>query len=165
MKVSRHWATPLTIGAFGLMSVTGLLMFFHWNTGLNKTAHEWLGWLMVIGVVAHAAANWPAFKRYFLDSPRGKLLLGASLFVTCATFIPLPESGGANLPPPVMAMKAVTRAPVATVAALSGRPVDQVIAQLGSVGIKVPHPDATLDGVIGGNRELEAAAMRAIFGK
>jgi hypothetical protein len=164
MKVSRNWATPVTIGAFGLMSVTGMLMFFHWNTDLNKTAHEWLGWLMVIGVAAHAAANWPAFKRYFVASPQGRLILAASLFVTCASFVPLPGSG-TNLPPPVMAMKAVTRAPLATVAALSGKPVEEVIARLDSVGIKVPYPDATLDNIIGGNREQEAAAMRVIFGR
>ena len=42
MKISREWATPLTIGAFGLMSVTGMLMFFHLDTGFNKLAHEWL---------------------------------------------------------------------------------------------------------------------------
>ena len=29
MKISREWATPLTIGIFALMAVTGLLMFFH----------------------------------------------------------------------------------------------------------------------------------------
>lgn len=29
MKYLRPWATPLTIGAFAIMSTTGLLMFFH----------------------------------------------------------------------------------------------------------------------------------------
>ena len=66
--ISRDWATPITIGAFAVMSVTGLLMFFHLDIGLNKLAHEWLGWLMVAGVAAHAIANWGAFKRYFVST-------------------------------------------------------------------------------------------------
>jgi hypothetical protein len=47
MKISTNWATPLTIGTFTLMAVTGMLMFFHADIGLNKTAHEWLGWVMI----------------------------------------------------------------------------------------------------------------------
>ena len=34
MKLSREWATPLTIGAFALMAATGTAMFFHLNNGL-----------------------------------------------------------------------------------------------------------------------------------
>ena len=40
MKLQRDWATPLTIGAFGLLAVTGVLMFFHPDSGLNKAVHE-----------------------------------------------------------------------------------------------------------------------------
>lgn len=36
----REWATPLTIGSFLLIAVTGVLMFFHLDSGLNKLAHE-----------------------------------------------------------------------------------------------------------------------------
>ena len=43
MKLSRDWATPLTAGAFIVLAVTGLLMFFHLDRGLNHLAHEWLG--------------------------------------------------------------------------------------------------------------------------
>ncbi len=40
-------------------------MFFHLDSGLNKTAHEWLSWAMVIGVSLHILLNLNAFKRYF----------------------------------------------------------------------------------------------------
>ena len=46
----RRWATPLTIGAFVFMAVTGILMFFEVRLGIIKVAHEWLSWLMVIAV-------------------------------------------------------------------------------------------------------------------
>ena len=53
MAIERQWVTPLVAGSFLLMGVTGILMFFHWDSGLNKAAHEWLGWLMIIGVALH----------------------------------------------------------------------------------------------------------------
>ena len=43
MALQRQWTTPLVAGSFLLMGATGILMFFHWDTGLNKTVHEWLG--------------------------------------------------------------------------------------------------------------------------
>ncbi len=58
MKISREWATPLTIGVFGLMAATGLLMFFHLDNTLQKTAHEWLGWAMVANTLTHGASRW-----------------------------------------------------------------------------------------------------------
>ena len=51
LYAQRPWITPVVIGAFTLSAVTGVLMFFHLDSGLNKTAHEWLSWAMVIGVV------------------------------------------------------------------------------------------------------------------
>ena len=53
LNPQRPWITPLVIGTFALMAVTGSLMFFHLDTGLNKTAHEWLGWAMVAAVLLH----------------------------------------------------------------------------------------------------------------
>lgn len=43
MALKRQWVTPLMAGSFILMATTGILMFFHLDSGLNKTAHEWLG--------------------------------------------------------------------------------------------------------------------------
>ncbi|NBW51152.1 MAG: DUF4405 domain-containing protein, partial [Betaproteobacteria bacterium] len=55
MKIGtqRPWITPAVIGSFTLLSVTGILMFFHLDSGLNKLAHEWLSWIFVIVVVLH----------------------------------------------------------------------------------------------------------------
>lgn len=164
MKNVRHWATPLTIGAFAVMAITGILMFFHLQTGLNKTAHEWLGWVMVIGVAGHVVANWAGFKRYFLSSTMGRAILVLSVVAAAGSFVSIPGSGRDGMPPPVLAMKAVTKAPLSSVALLSAKPVEQLIADLGNAGIQVAGPDARLDDVVGGNRGLEAKAMNVIFG-
>lgn len=164
MKNVRHWATPLTIGAFAIMAITGILMFFHLQTGLNKTAHEWLGWVMVIGVAGHVVANWAGFKRYFLSSTMGRAILVVSLLLTAGSFVSLPGSGRDGMPPPVLAMKAVTKAPLSSVALLSAKPVEQLLADLGNAGIQLAGPDSKLEEVVAGDRGLEAKAMGVIFG-
>ena len=58
MRTARQWATPITAGAALLLSVTGVLMFFHADTGLNKTAHEWLSWLFLAGTAVFSGTLW-----------------------------------------------------------------------------------------------------------
>jgi hypothetical protein len=161
VKISRDWATPLTIGAFGLMSVTGLLMFFHLDMGLNKLAHQWLGWLMIAGVAAHATANWPAFKRYFLSSRLGRAIIGLCAVALALSFVSPPGQKGA--PPQILAMKAVTQAPIAKVAPLAGRPVGELIDALAKAGIKLPSAEASIDSAAP-DRSLQAKAIAVIFG-
>jgi hypothetical protein len=162
MKISREWATSLTIGAFGLMAVTGVLMFFHFDSRLNKLAHEWLGWAFLAGAGLHAAVNWGAFKRYFLVSVTGRAVIGVFAAILLASFLPLGGSKGA--PPPVLAMNAVAKAPIFALAPLTGRPVETVLRQLREAGLAVAGPEASIDSVAGADRGLQAKAMTALFG-
>jgi hypothetical protein len=161
--ISREWATPLTIGAFSLMSVTGLLMFFHAETGMNKLAHEWVGLVMVAGVAAHAIANWAAFKRYFLSGYLGRGLIALGLVALAGSFFSLP--GGKRLPPPAIAMKAVVSAPLAKVAPLSGRSTEQAIADLATAGVHVATGDMSIEKATSGDRELQGKAIAVLFSK
>lgn len=165
MKISRDWATPITIGAFGLMAVTGILMFFHLDSGLNKLAHEWLSWVMVAGVLAHAIANWAAFKRYFLSTNLGRGIIALFVVLLAGSFASLPGSGGGKGgPPPVMAMRALSKAPIASLAPIAGRPTEQLIADLAKAGITITGPEASIDSAIGNSRELQGKAMAVLFG-
>lgn len=163
MKVSRDWATPLTIGTFGLMAITGLLMFFHLDSGLNKTAHEWLGWLMVAGVAAHAFANWLAFKRYFLSSKLGRGILAASVLVIGVSFVPLQLGGAGGASPPALAIQALTRAPLAQVAPLTGKSVAQLQADLAAVGIVMASAEQSVASAVGKDRERVGKAIAVMF--
>ncbi|MEK4034482.1 hypothetical protein WOC76_11460 [Methylocystis sp. IM3] len=163
MQISREWATPLTIGAFSLMSVTGLLMFFHWDLGLNKLAHEWVGLVMIGGVAAHAAANWPAFKRYFLAGNLGRGIIAFSLAVLVGSFFSW--TGQKRLPPPVMAMRAIVNAPLAKIAPLSGRSTEQAIAALAKAGVHVASGEMSLEQATNRDRDMQAKAITVLFGK
>lgn len=61
----RKWATPLTIGAFALSAISGMMMFFHLNSALVKIIHEWGSWSLVIGGLFHVVGSWQAFIGYF----------------------------------------------------------------------------------------------------
>lgn len=163
VTISRNWATPLTIGAFSLMSVTGLLMFFHAETGMNKLAHEWVGLVMVAGVAAHAAANWAGFKRYFLSGYLGRGLIALGLLALAASF--LPPLGGKRLSPPAMAMKAVVSAPLARIAPLAGRSTEQAIADLARAGVRIANGEVSIEKATAGDRELQGKAISALFAK
>lgn len=162
LKISREWATPATIGAFALMAVTGVLMFFHLDTGLNKAAHEWFGWAMVAAVAAHGAANWLAFKRYLTGSRKAQVLIGVFVLVLGASFFV--QGGGEGASPPVLAMQAVGRAPLRQVAPLAGKSFEQAQAELKAAGITVRDGDQSLHDATGGQRGELGRAVRVLFG-
>lgn len=68
MKISKNWATPLTIASFTIMSITGILLFFHFNFGIGKLVHKWGGLALTLAVTLHIIANWFGFKRYFSNN-------------------------------------------------------------------------------------------------
>ncbi|MDE4173298.1 DUF4405 domain-containing protein [Phaeobacter sp. PT47_59] len=157
MRMLRTWATPLTIGSFLLMGVTGLLMFFHLDSGLNKVVHEWVGWVMVAGVLAHVLLNWRAFSVYF-KRPVAVTIMALSAVVLAGSFVPV--SGGGSPVRPVM--MAVTQATVGAVIGVSGVPEQVALSRLGAAGfdatLETPLPDLT-----GGDREKEMAILSLLF--
>lgn len=130
----RSWATPLTVGSFFLISVTGILMFFHLETGLSKLAHEWLGWFLVIGVAAHLWLNWRAFTTYF-KRPAAMTIMGAGAAVLLAAL--LVPAGEADVPVR-QALGSLTQAPISTLASLVGKEEASLLAALAT-----DHPGAT----------------------
>lgn len=162
--ISREWATPLVIGAFALMGVTGTLMFFHLDNGLQKDVHEWAGWVMLAGVGLHAVANWPAFKRYFQRLNKGALLIGAFVLFVAGSFF-LGSSEGETASPPVLAIGAITRAPISQVAPLFGKTAAQAREELAAAGITVASDDATLAAATQGNREQTGRALAVLARK
>ena len=164
MNYLKPWATPLTIGAFAIMATTGLLMFFHLDSGLNKVAHEWVGWAMVTGVVAHAALHWRSFKRYLTDLRNGQVIIAAFVLLLAASFL-APGKEGEGLPPPVMALQGLMGAPVSMVAQVAGKPEAELVAALQAGGIPIESAEQTLFAVIGEDREATDKAIRIIFAK
>ncbi len=160
MPISRDWATPLTIGAFILMACTGILMFFHLDTGRNKDVHEWLGWAMVAGVGLHVTVNWTLFKRY-LGKPSSLMIVGVFVAILAASFFIPEEEKGGN--PGKRATQAVLSAPISAIAPLAHQSPDELIATLQQAGFKIQSADQTLQSVTGPEHEAQFKALAAIF--
>ncbi len=128
MKMARDWLTAITIGAFFLMAVTGLLMFFHKAVAFNRPAHEWLSWAFVAGVVGHVVVNWASFKRYFKTLP-GIGVIVLFLAILGASFYPWGGGGqGGRGPGRSGVDQVVLAAPLPSVAALQGISPEALVA-------------------------------------
>jgi len=156
----RPWITPVVIGAFGLSAVTGVLMFFHLDSGLNKTAHEWLSWAMVIGVSLHVLLNLPAFKRYFTQTT-GRVVIGLFALVLALSFIPAGGSGGEpGFAPPV---RALAKAPITVLAQVAGTSTDEVKAKLQAQGLTVTSDQQSVADLVGSDLRQQIGAMSKVL--
>lgn len=160
MSTLRKYATPLTIGSFILMAVTGTLMFFHWNTGLNKVAHEWLGFVMVAAVALHVVLNWRAFSLYF-KRPLAMGLMGVFVLALGLSFLPL--TGQQQGRPDLAAVRLVVSAPLSEVAPLLDTSVETLIARLAETGITATA-DQSLSDLTGGDTRQAAGLLIPLKG-
>ena len=163
MNLSTHrpWITPVVIGAFLLSAVTGVLMFFHLDSGLNKTAHEWLSWVMVIGVSLHVLLHMPAFKRYFHQTP-GRVVMGLFALVLALSFIPAGGSAGSEpgFAPPV---RALAKAPITVLAQVAGTSTDDVKTRLQAAGFTVTSDQQSVADLVGGDLKVQIRAMSQVL--
>jgi hypothetical protein len=157
----------LTIGSFAVVAVTGILMFFHANTGLAKLAHEWLGWLLVIGAVAHTALNWKPFLAYF-RKPAGLTIIGLMLVLGVAS---LCVSGGGGPggrmhgPRAFMAVSgALEQSSLRVVAQVAKSSPETLIEKLKAQGIQVRSPDQTIGEIASENDTRGVELLGQILG-
>jgi hypothetical protein len=160
MQISRDWATPLTMGAFLLMATTGILMFFHLDTGLNKEAHEWLGWAMVVGVTVHVLANMAGFKRY-LAKPSALAIVGVFALMLAGSFFVKGDDEGGN--PVRKVMPAVSSAPLSALAGIAHRTPEQLVADLRAAGFKVASAEQSIAAIAGPKRDDQSKAIGVVF--
>ena len=160
----RRWATPMTIGAFMLMSITGILMFFHVQLGIIKVAHEWLSWLMVIAVGLHVTLHWKTFNRYFTQKPAMAVIGLFGVVIVAAMLIP---GGGDERRGPqggqMQASKVLMAAPLDKLAGITGKTLDGLQAQLQQQGLRVDNPTASLADIAQQNQRNPAEVLNEVL--
>jgi hypothetical protein len=145
MKIQRNWVTPITAGAFLLSAVTGVLIFFHVETGANKFMHEWLGWVLLGGAALHVVANLGGLKSH-LATTRGKTLIGVFVLALAASFIPL---GGADEPPFVQPIRALSQAPLSTLAQVAQITPENLRDRMVKEGLQPTSDQQSLSDLVG----------------
>ena len=107
-------------------------MFFDLDTGLNKTAHEWLSWVLLAGGGLHLTSNFMAFKRY-LRMPRPRAVLAGFALLLGLSFLPL--GGGDGEPPFVAPLAKLAAAPLPVLAAVAGTSPADMALRLAAAGL------------------------------
>jgi len=75
--------SPFVGVGFVVISVTGILLFFHVKNGPIMTLHEWVGWAFVAAGLIHVLLNLrPLFS--YLSLRRGMLSFTAAILLTVA---------------------------------------------------------------------------------
>lgn len=155
-----RYATPLTTGLFLVSLVSGLALFFHFESRLFHGMHEWLSLALILPFVLHVWKNWRSFITYFKRPPMA-IALGVSLAAAVAMAAPALMSdttGGERRGPPQMAaaMRLLENGTVGSVAALDGRDAETLGKALTDAGMSLPSPQATL-------KEIAAASGKTVF--
>ena len=161
MSIKREWTTPITAGAFLILAVTGVFMFFHAAPGLAKEAHEWVSWIFLAAAAFHLAVNFSAFKNY-LAQRKGQALLGACALVLLISFAPI---GGSGEPPYVAPLRSLGKAPLATLAQVAQISPEQAVERLKKEGLAVQSAQQSLSELVGEDVRKQVRFMRMLMDK
>jgi hypothetical protein len=159
MTLQRDWITPITMGAFVLLAVTGVLMFFHIDTGLNQTAHQWLSWVLIGGVALHAAVNWSGVTRH-LASWRGRGALALFALLLAASFLPL---GGRGEPPFAPPLRALADAPLPVLAQVAKATPEDMRQRLKRAGIEARGDADTVHSLVGDDTRAQIRVLSKVL--
>lgn len=160
----RSWATPLTMGSGLVVIISGILLFFHAGGFVAHVSHEWIGWVMVVAVLAHLAINWRAFKNY-LRKPVGMVLLGLGMLLTFASFLPIDppaREGGDMRAISQHIIESVETSSLDMVADISGKSLEDVQMILQAEGLDA-QSGVNIREITGGDRETQMRVLGAIF--
>ncbi|TCO73927.1 DUF4405 domain-containing protein [Rhodovulum euryhalinum] len=156
----RKFATPLTIGASLLLGVTGILMFFHANSGLNKLAHEWVGLAFVAIVGLHVAVNWRPFTAH-LKRPVGQAAALAFAALLALSFLPLGGAKGGGRPDFAL-LQEIQAAPLDALAVVLNESPEGLAERLRGAGFSAADLDSSIVSLTGGDRQAEMELIKVI---
>jgi hypothetical protein len=161
MSIKREWTTPITAGAFLLLAVTGVFMFFHAAPGLAKEMHEWLSWVFIAAAVFHLAVNFSAFKQYILKR-KGLVLFGAFVLILLISLSPL---GGSREPHFVPPLRALGNAPLTVLAQVAQTSPEQILTRLKKEGIAAQSAQQSLSELVGEDMHKQVHLLHRLLKK
>jgi hypothetical protein len=160
MNIQRNWVTPITAGAFLLVGVTGVLIFFHADSGANKFVHEWLSLVLLGGALLHTTANFGGLKAH-LSKPLGRTLIGVFVVALALSFIPL---GGGKSEPPFMApVRALGESNLTTLAQVVQVTPAQLRERLAKAGVQASSDQQTLAELVGPDTHKQMNVLGRVF--
>ena len=118
----------------------------------HKSAHEWLGWAMVVAVGLHLINNMKSFKRYFAQTT-GQVVI--ALFVAVLTLSFIGPNGQDSKPPFV--------APINALAQVAGISTAQLREKLANQGITSQSDNQTVIALVGADQHRQMETLGQLF--
>ena len=142
----NRYATPLTTGLFLVSLISGIALFFHWQSGWFHSMHEILSMLLIAPFILHIWRNWRPMTSYLRHAPMA-IALVLSLGAALAFAIPAATAtgaGGRGGPPQMALVQKMLAAPLPDVAPVLGLSADALADKLEAAGFTLPAPGASL---------------------
>ena len=128
----RDVVTPVTIMAFVVSTVTGVMLLLHWNAGLVRFSHEWLSVAFSVVAIWHLARNWKSFTAYLRRN--AALAVFAASLVASVVFTGV--TGNVSSANPGAVFRALSNATLESAAPAFGMTSSDAIAKLKSANIE-----------------------------
>jgi len=169
MSKLRSWVTPITIGSFLLLGITGLLMFFKVRGGIIVVAHEWLSPIFVVCASLHIWLNWGAVC-VNLKRLRGIIIVGMFALLLAFTVAPfkaveehVQESGHGQEVIGRRAAELLLGARISTVAELTGCTPQELRDSLDRLGVRVTSDEIILADAAAQNNVSPVLVLDAVL--
>lgn len=130
--ISRDMMTSLTTLTFIVISITGIMMYFHILDNFTKDLHEILGLAFVAVAFGHIFVNFKAMKNYF--KKRAFIISSVIVLAISAGFIVTSETGKN---PKHTAINAVLDSPIEKSFVLFDANTQNIKTKLQNAGIKL----------------------------
>ncbi len=160
MSIPGKWVTPITAGAFLLSAVTGVLIFFHLDSGADKPVHEWFGLLLIVAAIGHVTANFAGLKLH-LATLHGQLLIGAFVFVLLVSFTLFGNESGD--PAFVQPIRALAQAPLTTLAQVAQVTPEELRTRLSQAGIQSTSDTQSLNELVGTDTRKQLQVLGTVL--
>lgn len=161
----NRYATPFITGLFLVSLISGVAIFFHWQTGLFKGMHEWLSMVLIVPFALHIWKNWRPMVAY-LSKPAFAVASVLSLVAALAFAYPAltGNASSAGGPPPfAFATKMLNGAP-RDVAPILGKSTDDVVKALTDAGFTAAAADTKLSEIATASGK-DAMELMAVLNK
>ena len=159
--IKRH-STALTTALFGVIALSGVMLFFHIAPNTVKHVHEWLGMIFIVAAAWHVARNWRGFVHMLGKKESGVVITLVALVAVIVVVIG-PRGEGGN--PAFRVAIRLEQVPVASVAPLFGQTADSIVGRLKAQGLTVSDANQSLAEVAEANNTSPHRLLGALLDK
>ncbi len=161
-SLMSRYATPFVTGLFLVSLISGVALYFHWQTAWFHSMHEILSLVLIVPFVLHVWKNWTPFRLYLRRAPMAVALV-LSLAASLAFAVPAMMAGSSGGGSPQMAVfEAIGNAPLAVLGPLFGHTGESLSEGLKAAGYTVASVDDTLNAIARASGKDGRAAIAAV---